>query len=137
MSKLTDHPLIRELLTLGLPPDDFAIFGSGPMLAHGLKEANDLDIIARGMAWQLAQALGEVRRSAGGGVKAVFANGRIEIFPDWGPGDWNVNTLIDQAEIIDGIRFVTLENVLKWKKMMNRPKDAEHIRIIEDYLKGH
>jgi len=135
MFDLKDNQLIVKLSALGLPPDDFAVFGSGPMMAHGLlSEAHDLDIAARGRAWDMARALGPVGKGTHGGNKVELAGGLIEIFDAWGPGGWDVDELIDTAEVIDGIRFVTLENVLKWKKMMNRPKDIEHIRLIEAYL---
>jgi hypothetical protein len=47
-----------------------------------------------------------------------------------------VQNIIDKAEIIDGLTFVRLEEVLKWKKMMNREKDKKDIEIIENYLRG-
>lgn len=134
MSDINNHPLIVALRKLGLPPDDFAVFGSGPMMAHGLKEASDLDIIARGLAWDLAWTLGDQQRAGDGGPKAVFADGKIEVFKTWTPGEWDVNELIDGAEVVDGLRFVTLENVLRWKRLTGRPKDAEHIKLIENYL---
>jgi len=136
MPGLKNHPLIQQLLALGLPPDDFAVFGSGPMMAHGIKESRDLDIIARGAAWSLAQALGQQKKGGYGGNKIGLADGLIEIFDSWGPGAWDADELIDTAEVIEGIRFVALQNVLKWKKLMGRPKDAEHIGLIETYLAG-
>jgi len=36
-----------------------------------------------------------------------------------------VNKLIDEAEEIDGIRFVRLEEFLRWKNLMGREKDFE------------
>jgi len=45
-----------------------------------------------------------------------------------------IDTLIDTAEEFEGIKFVTLENVLRWKKLMGRPKDLEHIKMIKAYL---
>jgi hypothetical protein len=133
MPDLKDHPLIKQLLAIGLPPEDFVVFGSGPMLARGIKESRDLDVLARGAAWTKASA-GGTSEAAGGGRKAVI--GDIEIFNDWGPGEWHVDELIDGADVIEGIRFATLENVLKWKRLVGRPKDREHISLIEAYLKG-
>lgn len=44
MSHLDRHPLIRMLRALDLPYDDFVVFGSGPLLAHGLRTTlGDLD----------------------------------------------------------------------------------------------
>lgn len=128
---MKDHPLIKQLLALGLPPEDFAVFGSGPMLARGIKESHDLDLLARRAAWEKA-AVGGTVDAAYGGRKAVI--GDIEIFNGWGPGEWDIDGLIDGADVIDGIRFVTLQNVLKWKRSVGRPKDREHISLIEAYL---
>ena len=33
---LLTHRLIAKLVALDLPPDDYAVFGSGPLLAHRL-----------------------------------------------------------------------------------------------------
>jgi hypothetical protein len=132
MADLTDNSLVMQLLLLGLPPEDFAVFGSGPMMAHGIKEAHDLDVLARGAAWEKAARSAEILPGGFGGRKVAI--GDIEIFDAWAPGEWDVDELIDTAEVIDGIRFVTLENVLKWKKLAARPKDAGHIRLIEEHL---
>lgn len=41
----------KFLKSLKLPPKDYAIFGSGPLLQRGIRTlTNDLDIIARGDA---------------------------------------------------------------------------------------
>ena len=128
------HPLIQKLKTLDLPTKDYAVFGSGPMMAHGLTESNDLDIIARGEAWKKAKATGAITKTKSGNDKVEFFDGAVEIFDSWINGEWDINTLINEAEIIDGIPFVRLEEVLHWKKNRSAPKDAEHSRLIEEYL---
>jgi predicted nucleotidyltransferase len=51
--------LLSLLKSLKLPTEDFAVFGSGPMYAHGIKElGHDLDLIARGVAWEKAKEHG-------------------------------------------------------------------------------
>lgn len=141
---MTDQNSILDYLrSLELPTEDFAIFGSGPMYAHGLKDLdNDLDIIARGKAWDKALTLGAVDKNAFHGLgKVELADGKIEItnywFDDLQPGVWDINELIDTAETVDGLKYVTLENVLKWKKLFGRPKDLVHAKLIEDYLAQH
>lgn len=49
---------------------------------------------------------------------------------------FNVKEVVENADIIDGIRFVNLETTIKWKRRMGREKDLEDIRLIEEYLKG-
>jgi len=137
MKNLRSNQLLGKLNSLGLSADDYAVFGSGPMFAHGIKDlGHDLDIIARGNAWRQACSTSSPQTAIFGGLVVNLFNGEIEIFDSWAPGDWDVNDLIDTAEIIEGIRFVTLENVVKWKRLMGREKDQIHIKMIEDYLNG-
>lgn len=137
IARLQSHYLIDRLRILDLPTCDYAVFGSAPMWAHGLKELNDLDILARGLSWSVAMATGKVFPTQWNyEVKVVFESGGIEIFNRWGPGEnWDTNSLIDTATIIDGIPFVTLENVLEYKRIKRRGKDLSDIQKIEDFLK--
>ncbi|MBU1017394.1 hypothetical protein KJ678_04540 [Patescibacteria group bacterium] len=131
-----NNTLIKNLISLNLPSRDYAVFGSGPMFAAGIKElGHDIDLIARGKAWSIAEKLSvpKVTISGNGKVVTLFDE-RIEIFDNWTPGSWDIHQLIDQADIIDGIKFVKLSEVLKWKKIWHREKDIAHIKLIEQYL---
>ena len=39
--------------------------------------------------------------------------------------------MIDTAEIIDGLPFVRLEHVIAYKQIAGRPKDLQHLALIE------
>jgi hypothetical protein len=127
-----ENPLIRRLVDLGLERDDFVIFGSAPLLAHGLRQSiRDLDIVARGAAWRRASqigvpAVGTIR----GGPAFSLDGGRIQVFPDWLSEEWDTDVLIDQAEIIQGLRFARLADVLAYKKMLMRPKDIADLQAL-------
>jgi hypothetical protein len=43
---------------------------------------------------------------------------------------------LKNADVVDGFYFMSLEGVLNWKRCMNRPKDHEDIKKIENYLKN-
>jgi hypothetical protein len=135
---LPAHRSFRELRALALPADHYAVFGSGPLLAHGLTSAADLDVIARAGAWERAVRLAPPRPAASGTGSVVhFFGARIEVFDHWIPSGWDVDELIDTAEVIDGIRFVPLPAVLRWKLQMARPKDAHHVAALRRYLGRH
>lgn len=137
MNLIKENPLFLKLKSLYLPTEDYAIMGRACMVAHGLIEmGEDIDIIARGRAWEEACKIAEPQIPASGIGKVVeLFNNKIEIFDTWGPGTWDVNELIDTAEIIEGVKFVTLENIRKWKQIYGREKDLIHIKIIDDYFK--
>lgn len=120
------------MLALELPPQDYAVFGSAPLLAHGLVEGvNDVDLLARGSAWTRAASLGEVETAPDGDMVIRLANG-VEIFDGWLGVD--KDALIDRTVLIDELPYADLRDVLAFKRILGRPKDKEHVRILEAYL---
>jgi hypothetical protein len=135
---LAEHPLIRRLSMLKLDPDDFVIFGSGPLLAHGIRsDVGDLDIVARGPAWERAARLGEPTIGVLNGAPMIhFWGGLIEVSQGWISADWDADQLIDDADIVEGLRFARLEYVLSYKQSLRRAKDMADIVAIQDRLNG-
>jgi hypothetical protein len=127
------HPLLAALLALELPVGDYALFGSGPLLARGwIDEVGDLDVLARGAAWDKARRLGAMRRLEPYDVDVIFVGEDISIGTTWGLGEFSVDQLIDEAELIEGIPCVPLRHVVAYKRIADRPKDRAHIAVIED-----
>lgn len=56
----------------------------------------------------------------------------VEFFGSVGPSEFNYMT--KEGIVSGGINFITLENLLTYKKLLNRSKDQKHIEIIEKYL---
>ena len=129
MTSFTEHPFFGLLGSLHLPPEDFAIAGSGPLFARGwIAEIGDLDVIARGQAWLRICQRGEVGQAPLASVHRVLLfDGKIEVLDGWFPASWDVDTLIDEADLISGLRFVKLEVVAETKKMLQRPQDIQHL----------
>jgi len=123
---------------LNLPLNDFAIFGSGPMFAHGLKkQLRDIDVIARGKAWENALNHKDKEKVWSNGTVINFYGQGIQVVRTWMyGGNFKTDELIDNADVVEGIRFVKLECVLAYKREMGRLKDKRHIKVIEKYLNG-
>jgi hypothetical protein len=123
---------IQEYISkLNLPIDNYVLFGSLPMLAYGLiQQVNDIDILANHKAWGYAKTLAPTSLSAKG--LAVIQLGEIEIYNEW--MDMDIDSIIARAVFIEGLPYAKLEDVLHYKQMLNRPKDQEHIRLIQGYL---
>jgi hypothetical protein len=136
MKQRTDSELFNLVRSLNLPTADYILLGSAPLFAHGLIPAmtNDVDIVARNAAWEAACRLAPpVRATKGDSVVRLFG-GSVEIFDGWFGMPWNMNELFSSAEIIEGLPFAPLPYVLAFKRVLNRPKDHEHCRRIEEYL---
>ena len=116
-----------------LPKDQFAIYGSGPLDVRGIRKARDIDLIVTEKLFKELSKKYPVKKSTFAKVKIVVDN--IEIFKEW-QYNQDVNKLIKEADIINGIRYVQLKDVLDWKKARALPKDLRDVKLIEEYMKS-
>jgi hypothetical protein len=130
----SEADLFEALRSIDLPPGDFAVFGSGPLIIRGIIEAtNDLDVISRGAAWDHACQVGAVAFVPEYGVDIVTClEGAITVGRSWGYGTFDIDQLIDTAEIIEGLPFVRIEHVIAYKRIADRAKDRAHLRLLEE-----
>lgn len=121
---------------LNLPLGSYAVFGSGPLEAHGIREAHNIDILVTEelfrtlkkdeATWKLC-SLHDMHESLKKGED-------VEVYYSWAPDSWDIPAMIKEADMIDGVPFVKLETVMEWKKIRNHPKDARDIALITEYL---
>ena len=125
--------LFTALASLELPVRDYAVFGSGPLIIRGIIDPdNDLDVISRGAAWSRACEIGDLVYLEEHQVEIVsFFGGAITVGTSWAYGDFDIDHLINTAEIIDGIPFVRVEHVVRYKEIAARPKDLVHLHLLE------
>lgn len=124
--------LLDEFKDLNLPDGQYTIYGSGPLAVRGIREAKDLDVIVLD---ELYQKLKE--KYPADSKKERIKIGEIEIYPYWvwEPQITQLDNIIKRAEMIEGFRFVCLDDLIDCKKKMGRPKDFDDIKLIKDYLK--
>jgi hypothetical protein len=118
-----------KVLALELPIHDYVLFGSLPLLAHELLESvNDIDILARASAWQHAQTFAKAELAPMGEWRVSLG----EIYNAWLGMD--IDGIIDRAVFVNNLPYADLRDVLEFKQKLNRPKDTDHIRRIENFL---
>lgn len=126
--------LLARVKELKLPAGQYAIFGSGPMGVRGLRECKDIDVL-------VAENIFDEYKNKSGWTTKKFnehldylENNGIELWSEWGPGEWDEAALIAEAEMIEGLPFVKLETMVEWKKRGGRPKDLADVQTVEEYL---
>lgn len=133
ISKPDGYPanlLFERLRNLNLPRGQYAVFGSGPLAIRGLiKRVGDLDVLVRDQAWNLVVPLGRIVRY--GSDETIDLDTGLTFGRSWAYGDFDIDRLIDEAEWIEGLPFVTLDAVVEFKRIAGRPKDLEHLRLLE------
>ena len=101
------------------------------MVRGWIDDVGDLDVIARGPAWDIALEIGTLAHLAEHDVDVVVIDDDITIGNRWAYGDASVDDLIETAELIDDVPCVLLEHVIAYKRILRRSKDFRHLAIIE------
>ncbi len=135
MCIMNKDELIRKVKALNLPERGYIVFGSGPLAAHGIREVNDIDLFISEEIYEKFKKEGWEEKTLETGDK-YLVRGDIEAFADWGYREYNpsLEKLLDKADIIEGVPFAPMEEVLRWKLVFNREKDARDIELIKDKL---
>lgn len=128
---------INQLRRLGLPLNKVLIVGSGTMALLGLKKNDDLDM------WVTEDVFRNMKNNKK--LKPVMKHGRlfyetsdgmIEASNSMPCTKGRVEDYLKRAIIVYGFHFKAPNDVISWKRCMGRPKDKQHIKMIENYLKN-
>lgn len=123
--------LIERLKSLNLPPDQFALFGSAPMAVRGLREPGDFDVVTTKKLFAKLALKYPVEQSWHGGKIKIAKD--IDVY-NATAAPIPAETLIERADVFDGIRFLNLDDTIVAKRVQNREKDRQDIQLIEEYL---
>lgn len=136
-----DQTFAERVKELGLPLDQIIIIGSGILDQLGIRQSADIDV-ATGRA-----VLEEIAHS-GGWVEKIDKNQRqylvkydesIEIWDGWEIDGRVVeyDKLLDYAVEYDGVKFVSLDFLRRWKNWRGREKDMQDVRLIYEWREKH
>jgi hypothetical protein len=130
--------LVRDL---NLPLGRYAITSSGPIGVREIREIGDIDLVVDDDLWnELATAYPIIQEQ---GVTKIRLSQDIEVLGEGSfsepreTGQPSVVDQIAQADIIDGLPFVSLRHVLYFKRKMKREKDERDITALELLLDQH
>jgi hypothetical protein len=121
--------LFDRLRQLELPPDGYAIFGSGPLAIRKIiSSCNDLDVLCKPRVWSSVLEMGDSEYLPRYDVTIVhLPDCDITFGTSWGIGEFDIEALIDGAETIDSLPFVRIEHVIAYKKIRSSAKDLAHL----------
>ena len=124
--------IISKVKTLYFPEGSYVVFGSCPLAAAGIREANDVDLLVSKEMFAKLRENGwkELHK---GSNDAPLVYDVFEAHDNWNFSSYNptLNRLLSTASIIDGVPFASLGEVRKWKTASGRPKDLADIELID------
>lgn len=133
----------EEIEKLHLPIGEYVIVGSGPMVAHNIRDSHDIDIVVsekifneykNNGQWEIKPWTYEKQN------QIYLKKDLVELYLDVNCRDFNptLEELIQRAEIINNIPFASLEDTIKFKTEYaknNKLKHLNDITLIKNYLK--
>jgi hypothetical protein len=134
--------IFEEIEKLNLPRGQYIVVGSGIMVAKGIRETEDLDIVVTPELFEKCKAEGwEVRPWTKQGIpgKEWLKKGAVDIYVQLSrkTGGISAKKLLQNAEVINGVPFITLESLMDFKSEYGRPQDFKDIETIKNYLSAH
>ena len=137
---------LNELKLLNLPKDQFVIVSSGVMSLFGIRENDDIDIsVTKKLFWyvlkqskfhmQFYKKADENSFFPSNYPICRFFDGSVEI--GFRTFTAPIQNLIDSAYNIDGYNFLNFERLIQWKLAINRPKDINDIKLIQNFCNKH
>jgi len=128
---LTVTELFDQLAALDLAAGEYAVFGSGPLAIRGLiDDPTDLDVLCRDETWERVRRTGSVETLSDGSKIVSFQDGQLTFGNTWAYGSFDIDDLIQSAEIIDGLPFVLMKHVVTYKEIRGNDRDWIHLDLI-------
>ena len=131
----------KRVKELGLPLDQIIIIGSGILDQLGIRQSADIDVATN------REALEEIARSDDWVEKIdknqrqylVKYDGSVEIWDGWEIDGRIVeyDELLGYAVEYDGVKFVNLDFLRRWKNWRGREKDIQDVRLIDEWRAKH
>ena len=125
--------IFEDVKKLNLSIGQYAVVGSGVMSAHGIRPHHDVDLI-------VTKNLFEILKNSGWhsvpNRDSVLKKDNYEADADYKYGEYlpDHDELIRNAEIIEGVPFIRLSELIKFKTALGRDKDKKDVELIEQYL---
>lgn len=130
--------IIERAKKLNFPPGKYVIVENGPLEALGIRQASDIDITVLPELYARLRATGEWIEEERYG-KIFLKKEKVDIIPQlsWSEYPTSTEEVVAGAMVIDGIYFMNLRELKKFKKALGREKDFSDIALIDEYLEKH
>ena len=129
---------VDKVKALNLPLDQIIVIGSGILDQLGIRPASDIDLAASSdLMKNLSEESGDWLKKFDDNQRFYFVkdDGSAEVWDGW-EFDGQVvsyDDLLDYVVEYDGVRFVNLEFLSRWKKWRSREKDVQDVKLIDEW----
>lgn len=129
---------IDEFRKLKYPKSEMLIVTSGVLALFGLRKNKDIDVLVKPSTFRkmlLDKSFKFTKSITKGGLALSSKDSHIELFNV--PIVGNLMENFNRAFTVNGVLFQSLEDLIKWKKVLNRSKDYLDIKLLEEYVENY
>jgi len=132
MNKTT---VLNHIKSLNFPKNEYVVGSGAAMAVRGIRETRDIDMVVLPILFETCKHNGWKIKTFPNGVEGLYKD-IFELFVIVKHGDYNPSFeyLVQQSDEIDGILFLKLTEVLKFKQAYGREKDLRDIELIQQHL---
>ena len=104
----------------------------------GIKKNDDIDLWVTNDVFKLMSRDKKLIAKTGGNGDRVYEtkDGNVEAGNTLPCTKGRLEDYLKRSILVYGIHFMSMDDVIAWKKCMGRPKDFQHIKLIEKYKKS-
>jgi 8-oxo-dGTP pyrophosphatase MutT (NUDIX family) len=126
--------IFSRVKALDLPSGEYVVVSSGTLEALGIRPARDLDIAVTSKLFEALRKHGDWQEEERYG-KLFLSRPNVDIIPQlsWGAYPTTTEGAITSALMIDGVAFMNLNELKRFKRALGREKDFKDIELIETY----
>ena len=127
-----------KVKALNLPLDQIIVIGSGILDQLGIRPASDIDLAASpDLMKKFSEESGDWIKKFDDNQRFYFVkdDGSAEVWDGWVFDGQAVSyvELLSQSVEYDGVRFVDLKFLRKWKSWRGREKDVRDVELIDEW----
>ena len=128
----------NKVKALDLPLDQIIVIGSGILDQLGIRPAVDIDLaVSSDLMKKLSEESSDWIKKFDDNQRFYFIkdDGSAEVWDGW-EFDGQVvsyDGLLDYVVEYDGVRFVNLEFLSRWKKWRSLEKDTQDVKLIDEW----
>jgi len=127
--------VLNHIKSLKFPKNEYIVGSGAAMAVRGIRKTRDIDMVVSPILFETCKHNDWKIKTFPNGVECLHKD-VFELFVSVKHGDYNPSFeyLVQQSDEIDGILFLKLTEVLKFKQAYGREKDLRDIELIQQHL---
>ena len=128
--KISNVKYLNELDELRIPKNKVLIGGSGTLALYGLRENKDLDVTVPLRIYNQIKSKHKLPYTPLRPGEGLISYKNVDLHHTNWPFKISVEEELKKCIVVNGYHFMSLKRLIEWKKIVNRPKDKQDIKLI-------